>query len=113
MQPTAISDHPPACPLRGRQVQVETARVSLAGVQDGRGGTVLVTGLAGLGKTTLLDAIEAEARDRGITVLHDQRFWLLREMQEALERAALRGPVLVSLDDVQWATLPRWPPSAR
>ena len=33
----------------------------------------------------------------------DQRFWLLREMQEALERAALRAPVLVSLDDVQWA----------
>ena len=33
----------------------------------------------------------------------DQRFWLLREMQEALERAALRAPVLISLDDVQWA----------
>ena len=33
----------------------------------------------------------------------DQRFWLLREMQEALERAALGAPVLISLDDVQWA----------
>ncbi len=33
----------------------------------------------------------------------DQRFWLLRELQEALERAALRAPVLISLDDVQWA----------
>jgi DNA-binding CsgD family transcriptional regulator len=142
MQPTAISDHAPTGRLRGRQVQFETARSSLDAVQDGRGGTLLVTGLAGLGKTTLLGAIEAEARDRGVIVLRgagdlagqvipfgpllealmstsdapvdpavlrdlshspDQRFWLLREMQEALERAALRAPVLISLDDVQWA----------
>jgi DNA-binding CsgD family transcriptional regulator len=142
MQPTAISDHAPAGRLWGRQVEVETVRSSLGALRDGRGGTVLVTGLAGLGKTTLLSATEAEARERGITVFHgagdvagqvipfgpllealvstpdapvdpavlrdlshspDQRFWLLRELQEALERAALRSPVLISLDDVQWA----------
>jgi DNA-binding CsgD family transcriptional regulator len=33
----------------------------------------------------------------------DQRFWLLRELQEALERTALRTPLLISIDDVQWA----------
>lgn len=33
----------------------------------------------------------------------DQRFWLLREIQEALERAALREPLLISVDDMQWA----------
>ncbi|HEX6518542.1 MAG TPA: AAA family ATPase [Streptosporangiaceae bacterium] len=33
----------------------------------------------------------------------DQRFWLLREIQEALERAALREPLLISIDDMQWA----------
>ncbi|HEY6492043.1 MAG TPA: AAA family ATPase [Trebonia sp.] len=33
----------------------------------------------------------------------DQRFWLLRELQEALERAALEAPLLISLDDLQWA----------
>ena len=27
----------------------------------------------------------------------DQRFWLLREMQESLERAAMRAPLLIAL----------------
>ena len=33
----------------------------------------------------------------------DQRFWLLRELQESLEKAAHRGPLLVVVDDLQWA----------
>jgi DNA-binding CsgD family transcriptional regulator len=33
----------------------------------------------------------------------DQRFWVLRELEEGLERAALDGPVMIGLDDVQWA----------
>ena len=33
----------------------------------------------------------------------DQRFWLLRELQEALEKAARRAPLLVVVDDLQWA----------
>jgi len=142
MQPTALSDHAPAGRLWGRQVQVETLRSRLGALSAGRGGMVLVTGRAGLGKTVLLGAVEAAAREQGMTVCHgagdvagqvipfgpllealvsapgapvdpavlrdlshspDQRFWLLREMQEALERAALRAPVLISLDDVQWA----------
>jgi DNA-binding NarL/FixJ family response regulator len=40
---------------------------------------------------------------RDLSQFPDQRFWLLRELQEGLERAALRGPVLISVDDVQWA----------
>src|SRR3984957_3049552 len=142
MQPPAISDHAPAGRLLGRQVEVETARSRLGALQDGRGGIVLVTGLGCLGQSTLLSAIEADAREWGIAVFHgpagvagqvlpfapllealvstpdapvdpavlrdlsrspDQRFWLLRELQEALERTALRGPVLISVDDVQWA----------
>ena len=142
MHPTAISEPRPAARLRGRQVQVETFRSRLRALQFGHGGTVLVTGLAGMGKTVMLRAVEASAREQGITVFHgagdvtgqvipfgpllealvsapgapvdpavlrdlshspDQRFWLLREMQEALERAALGAPVLISLDDVQWA----------
>ena len=128
--------------LRGRQVQVEALRAQLDALQAGRGGTVLVIGMAGMGKTALLGAAEGMTRERGIKVFHgtghvaarvipygpllealvsghdapvdpavlrdlsqspDQRFWLLRELQEALERAAMRGPVLISVDDVQWA----------
>lgn len=33
----------------------------------------------------------------------DQRFWLLRELQESLEKAARRAPLLVVVDDLQWA----------
>jgi DNA-binding CsgD family transcriptional regulator len=33
----------------------------------------------------------------------EQRFWLLRELQDQLEYAALAGPVLIALDDLQWA----------
>ncbi len=145
MKATAISDLAPARRLWGRQAEVETLSSRLSALQAGRGGTVLVAGLAGLGKTVLLDAVEAAARTAGVAVLPgagdaagrvipfgpllealtstpdapgrpvdpavlrdlsrspDQRFWLLRYMQEALERAARRAPVLISLDDAQWA----------
>ena len=33
----------------------------------------------------------------------DQRFWLLRELQESLEKAAQRASLLVVVDDLQWA----------
>jgi predicted ATPase len=33
----------------------------------------------------------------------EQRFWLLQDIQGLLERAAMGGPVLVCLDDLQWA----------
>ncbi|MGH3252647.1 MAG: ATP-binding protein, partial [Trebonia sp.] len=128
--------------LRGRRVQVEALRDQLDALRAGRGGTVLMSGLAGLGKTVLLDATETMARERGIRVFRgggdaaaraipfgpllealvpardapvdpavlrdlsqspDQRFWLLRELQESLERAALSAPVLIAMDDVQWA----------
>jgi DNA-binding CsgD family transcriptional regulator len=33
----------------------------------------------------------------------EQRYWLLQDLEALLERAALKGPLLVHLDDVQWA----------
>jgi DNA-binding CsgD family transcriptional regulator/tetratricopeptide (TPR) repeat protein len=33
----------------------------------------------------------------------EQRYWLLQDLEAMLERAALREPVLICLDDVQWA----------
>ena len=47
--------------LRGRQAQVEALRDQLDALRAGRGGTVLVAGLAGMGKTVLLDATEMMA----------------------------------------------------
>jgi DNA-binding CsgD family transcriptional regulator len=35
--------------------------------------------------------------------LPEQRYWLLQDLQMLLERAALNGPIAVSLDDLQWA----------
>jgi DNA-binding CsgD family transcriptional regulator len=128
--------------LRGRQAQVEALRDQLDALRAGRGGTVLIAGLAGMGKTVLLDATVVMARERGIKVFRgagdaagrvipfgpllealvsasdapvdpavlrdlsqssDQRFWLLRELQESLERAALRAPMAIAIDDMQWA----------
>ena len=41
-------------------------------------------------------------RLRELSQSPDQRFWLLRELQEALETAARRAPLLVIVDDLQW-----------
>jgi DNA-binding NarL/FixJ family response regulator len=129
-------------PLRGRRNELEALRDVIDDVRGGRGGTVLITGPAGMGKTALLDAVGHLAGGYGIRVFRgtsdaatqaiplgpllealvsaqnapvdpallrdlsqspDQRFWLLRELQESLERAALHAPVLISIDDVQWA----------
>jgi DNA-binding CsgD family transcriptional regulator len=51
------------------------------------------------GPEPLLDPAELES-------LHaepEQRFWLVRELQQLLERAALASPLLIAIDDAQWA----------
>jgi DNA-binding CsgD family transcriptional regulator len=40
---------------------------------------------------------------RDLSQCLDQRFWLLREVQESLERVALRAPALIMVDDLHWA----------
>ena len=128
--------------LRSRQPQVDTLRGRLDELRAGHGSVVIVTGPAGVGKTTLLAEAVRLAADSGIVTLWgggdpaagavplgpilealvsadqppldparlhelsqspDQRFWLLREIQEALEQAARRAPLLVVVDDLQWA----------
>jgi predicted ATPase len=51
------------------------------------------------GPEPLLDREDLHARH----VLPEQRYWLLQDLQAGLERAALEHPLLVCLDDVQWA----------
>lgn len=38
----------------------------------------------------------------GFRAQSEQRFWLLRDLQQLLERAALDSPLLISIDDAQW-----------
>jgi DNA-binding CsgD family transcriptional regulator len=59
---------------------------------------VLMEALFG-GAESLIDRTALESRDRS----REERFWLLQDVATLLERAALRQPLLVCLDDVQWA----------
>jgi DNA-binding CsgD family transcriptional regulator len=54
----------------------------------------------------LFDGAEPLLDPGGLSVLHaqpEQRFWLLRDLQQLLEQAALESPFLVAIDDAHWA----------
>jgi DNA-binding CsgD family transcriptional regulator len=56
--------------------------------------------------TALFDGADPLLERSGLRELHalpEQRYWLLQDLQAMLERAALGGPMLISLDDLQWA----------
>jgi DNA-binding CsgD family transcriptional regulator len=56
--------------------------------------------------SALFDGAEPLLDSDGLMTLHaqpEQRFWLLRDLQQLLERAALESPLLISIDDAQWA----------
>jgi DNA-binding CsgD family transcriptional regulator len=40
---------------------------------------------------------------RDVVRLADARFWLLQEIQDRLEQAALAAPLVIALDDLQWS----------
>ena len=53
----------------------------------------------------LFDGPEPLLDRAGLSSLHaapEQRYWRLQDLQSLLERAALDGPLLIFLDDVQW-----------
>src|SRR6202030_644841 len=54
----------------------------------------------------LFDGTEPLLAPGELSTLHaqpEQRFWLLRDLQQLLERAALESPLLISIDDAHWA----------
>jgi DNA-binding CsgD family transcriptional regulator len=54
----------------------------------------------------LFDGAEPLLDPSSLPTLHaqpEQRFWLLRDLQQLLERAALESPLLISVDDAHWA----------
>jgi DNA-binding CsgD family transcriptional regulator len=76
-------------------------RVGVGAAEPGAG----VVELAPL-MTALFDGSHPLLNRSGFRELHslpEQRYWLLQDLQAMLERAALDGPLLISLDDLQWA----------
>jgi DNA-binding CsgD family transcriptional regulator len=56
--------------------------------------------------TALFDGAQPLLDRAGLRELHalpEQRYWLLQDLQAMLERSALAGPLLIVLDDLQWA----------
>ena len=129
-------------PLRGRVTEMSRVDELIASATAGAGGTVIIEGPAGIGKTRILSEARARARAAGLLVaagsadeldqvtpwgvllrafgtaeppllpgsaltrlegLADQRRSAVNEMRAALESASTRQPVLVALDDLQWA----------
>ena len=76
-------------------------RVGAGAAEPGAGVVELAPLMTALfdGSHPLLDRSELQ----GLRSLPEQRYWLLQELEAMLERAALDGPLVISLDDLQWA----------
>ncbi|MFB9839805.1 ATP-binding protein, partial [Actinoallomurus acaciae] len=116
---------PAARTMRGRRREWTTVLGLLKAAESGRPGTLLVEGEPGSGKSLLLDQAVREAATRGlITVAGRAREFgspapaeplltafdeplppepRIERLRSALDRRADAGPVLVALDDLQWA----------
>jgi hypothetical protein len=76
-------------------------RTGLGAAEPGHspvGLAVLMEALFG-GAESLIERTALGSRDRS----REEPFWLLQDVQTLMERAALRQPLMVCLDDVQWA----------
>ena len=76
-------------------------RTGWGGATDGAQAAPMLTLMSALfeGREPLLQRAEL----RELPVAQEQRFWLLQQLAELLEAAALDGPLLICLDDLQWA----------
>ncbi|MFF7946515.1 helix-turn-helix transcriptional regulator [Streptomyces griseorubiginosus] len=85
--------------LLERDAELERLRAAVAGVGSGDGGPVQVLGPAGLGKTRLLTAAGALARDAGMRVLSARGSELEREYAFGLVRQLFDRLLLTAPDD--------------
>jgi DNA-binding CsgD family transcriptional regulator len=131
-----------ATPLRGRVAEMSQVAELIAGAAVGAGGTLIIEGAAGIGKTRILAEACARATQAGLIVaagaadeldqvtpwrallqafgateppllpetalaelagLADQRLSAVDQMRAALESFSSSKPVLLALDDLQWA----------
>jgi DNA-binding CsgD family transcriptional regulator len=122
----------PLSVIRGRDAELERLGARFDAAAAGSASVVLVEGAPGIGKTSLLAAACARARAAGLHVCAAQAepgeqlvpvvptalllsaldspapagpssAWPVAEVEAQLERRAVRAPLLVCLDDVQWA----------
>jgi AAA ATPase domain len=112
-------------PVRGRAAQHEAVLSLIASTAEGQGKILLVEGDPGMGKSLLLATAARQARERGFPVVAVVADELSQATPLApllgavhvtataaasvgtvlarLEEFAAAGPVLVAVDDVQWA----------
>jgi predicted ATPase len=84
-------------PLLEREHELEELRLALGGARQGQGRVVLIEGVAGLGKTSLLRAAFEAAREDGFTCLRARATELERDFaygcaRQLLEPAVARDP---------------------
>ncbi len=125
--------------MHGREPEQRIVRELLQRAAQGAGGTVLVEGEPGIGKSLLLREAVGEAAYCGLSLAsgaadqlgraipflalrtalgepfaqftadlpdhdpHDEPAWWMRQVQAHLEQRTASTPVLVCVDDVQWA----------
>jgi DNA-binding CsgD family transcriptional regulator len=91
-------------------------KTALLAQAEGRAGAREIRVFSGAGEPAtqavplapILDALVVDnppvdrGRLRQLSLRVDQRFWLLRELGEGLERAAARAPMMIMIDDLQW-----------
>lgn len=87
--------------LVGRERELELARKRIERACGGHGGTILIEGRSGMGKTRLLREIELEAKLAGAVVLHGEGgaagpYALVRELARQLERRGRKDPETTS-----------------
>ncbi|HEX2168548.1 MAG TPA: BREX system ATP-binding domain-containing protein [Longimicrobiales bacterium] len=92
--------------LIGRDSDVATLLPHLDAVTDGSGGTIVLTGAGGVGKTRLAEVVAQEARRRGFRVAAGRAFHVETGVPYALFADAFM-PVIRELEPAALATLTR------
>jgi DNA-binding CsgD family transcriptional regulator len=132
-QAAAPTSARPRSRLRGRDDELAAIGDRVSALARGDGGVVMLDGPAGIGKSALLSEVRAMARrcgartvfaealesqqtvpfmplfaalaESGIAVegRADSDYWIVHELHGVLEQAALERPLVIVVDDVQWA----------
>ena len=114
-------DRPVVCPvLVGRAIPLETLKNLLSRVQAGHGGTLLISGEAGIGKTRLAGEAGALAQGLGLDVqrgvcFESDRLVLYAPVLDLLrslvagQRAEELGQVLAAPSAKDWRCAEVWP----